>query len=421
MRDDELTELVDRLRRDRRRHPYSGRREYSQDVRALAAACEKLLAEGAAAQAVPVLRKAVDRITRALTYMDDSSGIVGDDLDGVMRLYARACAEGPPPAAALAKWLVGLACDGPGWPRVRLRDFEPALGERGLAEVGRLTEARTETADPESWSALVAIRDLREQLAEVSGDIDRYVSVLAGDLQSLHRYERIVLVLRDAGRRAEAIAWARRGLAGKSGYPRAEQVRDLLVGMLLDDGDGEAALRLRREVFEKHPVRAAYFALADTSAAVGAEDPSAWAVTVMRDRVARDPVFGSELVDVLLALGRDDEAWAAGRDHAGEGQLLTLLERRRATHPAEVIGPYQELIERRALTSGDKQRYRRAVALLPALREAYSAAGDPGGYATYLADLRVRHARRPTFLKTLEAAPADGRARAPRTPDRPLG
>ena len=40
--DDELAVLVDRLRWDRRRTPYGGRREYSQTVRNLAEACEQL-------------------------------------------------------------------------------------------------------------------------------------------------------------------------------------------------------------------------------------------------------------------------------------------------------------------------------------------------------------------------------------------
>jgi hypothetical protein len=67
---------------------------------------------------VPVLRKAVDRITSALMYMDDSSGIVGDDLHGIMGLYARACAAAPPNPTGLARWLVKLQCDGPGWPSI---------------------------------------------------------------------------------------------------------------------------------------------------------------------------------------------------------------------------------------------------------------------------------------------------------------
>src|SRR4051794_34912727 len=119
--EEDLGTLVDLLRRDRRQHPYRGRHEYSQAARAVADICERLIGAGDAAEALPMLRKAVDRMTRALMYMDDSSGIVGDDLHHIMSLYARACTAAPPKPAALAKWLVTLACDGPGWPRILLR------------------------------------------------------------------------------------------------------------------------------------------------------------------------------------------------------------------------------------------------------------------------------------------------------------
>lgn len=90
MTGEELSALVDRLRWDRRRHPHRGRREYSQTAREVAHVADELITAGAARQAVPDLRKAVDRITRALMYMDDSSGVVGDDLREIMALYARA-------------------------------------------------------------------------------------------------------------------------------------------------------------------------------------------------------------------------------------------------------------------------------------------------------------------------------------------
>jgi hypothetical protein len=161
----ELTVLVDRLRRDRRRDPRARRREYSQAARELAVRCERLLATGV----VPVLRRAVDRITKALMYMDDSSGIVGDDLREMMALYAPACAVARPDAKSLARWLVTLAYDGPGWPEIRLREFASALGERGLAEIAALVEQRAAVAGPGSWGRLFATRTLREQMAEISG------------------------------------------------------------------------------------------------------------------------------------------------------------------------------------------------------------------------------------------------------------
>ncbi|GAA0462533.1 hypothetical protein Aca07nite_25490 [Actinoplanes capillaceus] len=398
--DDELTVLVDRLRRDRRIHPHRGRREYAQAARELADACDRLMAGGEAARTVPVLRKAVDRMTRALTVMDDSSGIVGDVLQSVMGLYAGACAAAPPKPATLASWLVALEFDGPGWPRVRLRDFAPALGERGIAAVERLVEERATMVDPDSWGGAFAVRDMREQLAEVSGDLDRYVAVLAESLRSAAQYERIVLALLDVGHRPEAIDWARRGLDAHTSGPRVEQLRTTLVGMLLDAGETEDAVAVRRAEFERRPTRGSYFALADLT---GTDE--AYAITVFTERIARDPVYSAEYVDVLLALGRDDEAWQAGGEHrrwVGGPQWVTLLERRRRTHPAEVIGLYEELIEQHVLDSADGQRYRRAVALLPALRDAYG--DDRDAFEDYLAALRARHTRRPTFLKTLDAA-----------------
>lgn len=41
---------------------------------------------------------------------------------------------------ALAKWLLDLACKGPGWPRVLLSEFAGALGDKGVTEVARLVE-----------------------------------------------------------------------------------------------------------------------------------------------------------------------------------------------------------------------------------------------------------------------------------------
>ena len=138
---DELTGLVDRLQWDRRRNPYAGRRNYSQAAgRRLADRCARLIEAGQAGVAVPVLRKAVNRITTALMYIDDSSGRIGGDLHEIMNLYVQACCAAPSNPKTLAAWLVKLQCDGSGWPEIRLVEFAPALGERGLAHLASLVE-----------------------------------------------------------------------------------------------------------------------------------------------------------------------------------------------------------------------------------------------------------------------------------------
>lgn len=232
---EQVRRLIDGLRRDRRMHPYHGRREYSQLAREVAAACEALIDSEPAS--VPALaQRAIDLVTTALMYMDDSSGIVGDDLHALMAVHARACAATPPDPKRLAAWLGKLRLDGPGWPDFELRDYAVALGEKGRAELARVVEDRAKTTEPDLLGRTpFEIRVLREQLAEISGDIDHYIAVLAEDLCAASSYLKIVDALRNVGRAAEAERWARRGLG--IGNPIDQgKLRDTYVNLLLERG-----------------------------------------------------------------------------------------------------------------------------------------------------------------------------------------
>jgi hypothetical protein len=146
----DLTAEVDRLRRDRRSHPNRGQREYAATARSVRESGEALIDAGQAGIAGPVLRKAGDRITRPLEYLDGSSGIIGDQLRATMRSYARACTVVSLAPKSLASWLVKLQCDGPGWPEVILADFAEATGPRGIAELERQVAAHAADVDPDS-------------------------------------------------------------------------------------------------------------------------------------------------------------------------------------------------------------------------------------------------------------------------------
>jgi hypothetical protein len=61
-------------------YPYRGRGEYSDRAREVAGAIADMIESGGAADAVPLARRAVERVTAAMLQMDDSSGIIGDDL-----------------------------------------------------------------------------------------------------------------------------------------------------------------------------------------------------------------------------------------------------------------------------------------------------------------------------------------------------
>ncbi|MEU6974047.1 DUF6880 family protein [Kitasatospora aureofaciens] len=404
---DELAALVDRLRWDKRRHPYHGRGEYQAAAHQVLETATALVDTGLAGTVVRTLRTAVDRVTRALMYLDDSSGIVGDALQGLTDLYARALEQAPPAnRTTLASWLVAAQFDGPGWPRIHLRAFAPALGERGIAEITAQVQARAATAAPDSWSAQFAVRDFREQLAELTGNVDHYTAVLAEDLKSPDQYRKIARALLDADRPAEAIDWAKRGLAHHPGSPYSDKLRDLLVDLLIDEGQVAAALEVRVTEFNRHPVAATFRALAATCDRVGDTTPLAAALKALRARATENPLRLRELVQALDSVGLDEEAWSTAAAHPGDvgAHLLhSLVERREAAHPADVLGPYRFLVHAQLADTG-QYRYDRAVRLLRRLRAAHTAAGDPEGFTRYLAELRTEHKRKTSFIAKLDKA-----------------
>ncbi len=404
----DVRKLIDGLRWDRRRHPYSGRREYSQRAQAVAAAVADMIEVDDAASAGPLARRAVERVIAALMYMDDSAGIVGDDLRTLMALYARACRAAPPDARRLATWLVAMQLDGPGWPAIELKEFAEALGPRGLAEVARLTEEHGVTAEPDSWTSTWGIKDLREQLAAVSGDIDAHVAVLAEDLRGAHRYGEIVKVLRAAGRDDDAGQWARQGLAEHPSGPQTDRLRDQFVDVLLDGGAGADAVAVRREIYERRALHQDYLKLRHAAQQAGQwADLSGWAVNLLRDRARADPRYVRELISVLISEDLLDEAWAAAMANLGqvpESQWFQLIETWEKNHPADVIRPYQDLIEIGLERASDKYRYPKAIKTIRRLRDSYHRAGDEAGFTAYLADLRQRHRRKTSFIAKLDKA-----------------
>lgn len=129
-----IRRLIDGLRWDRRRHPYAARREYATRAADVAAGIRALVGDGRARDAVPLARRAVDLVTSALMYLDDSPGVIGVHLSELTDLYARACTLAPPDAKRLAAWLFAARVDGPGWPDVKLDAFRRGAG---YARAGR--------------------------------------------------------------------------------------------------------------------------------------------------------------------------------------------------------------------------------------------------------------------------------------------
>ncbi len=87
-----------------------------------------------------------------------------------------------------------------------------------------------------------------------------------------------------------------------------------------------------------------------------------------------------------------------------ESQWFQLIEVREKNHPADVIRPYQDLIEMGLERAADKYRYPKAVRTIRRLRDSYQRAGDEAGFVVYVADLRQRHRRKTSFIAKLDQA-----------------
>lgn len=301
-----------------------------------------------------------------------------------------------------------LRLDGPGWPDFELRDYADALGDKGRAELAWVVDDRAKTAEPDRHGRTpFGIRVLREQLAEISGDVDHYIAVLGEDLYAASQYLKIVDALRNVGRAADAERWAKRGLGIGNPIDKG-RLRDVYVDLLLERGAAGKALAMRWQLFDQYSTQTYYNDLRRTAERTGDwPGPRDKAIGRLREVTAGQPAVADQLVGVLLGEGKLDEAWQVAVDHADdllESLWRQLIELRQLVDPQDVMEPWQRLIQRRLDTSTDKYRYGKAIKMLRQLRDAYRDTGDETGFGAYLDRQRDQHKRKTSFIAKLDRA-----------------
>ncbi|WP_374194433.1 hypothetical protein [Amycolatopsis sp. MtRt-6] len=362
-----------------------GNVEYTAKIGAVLDTLQRMLDAGSRADLAPLARRTVDDISEVLEQSGDHAGDLADRLDRAVELYARACAARPPDPEKLADWILEVEFDGPGRPVIDLAEFATALGEPGLKRI-KSTVDDILAANGPGHRRDVAER-LREQLAEVLGDVDELVAILSAKPPRVDVSLKIVRVLRAAGRHSEAIAHAARALThDKQPQPEDETSR-------------------RRKDFDAKPGPETYAALREAATKDGK-----WtvqrreALARLRERAAEGAEQADELVRVLLEDGRPDEAWRAGVRFGASAEFkLELAEQRAAEHPAETIPVFREhvdeLIERK-----DPQAYQEAARRLKLLRTLHKRAETPGEFTAYLAALVENHRRKTRLITEIRAA-----------------
>jgi len=381
---------------------YIGGDAYADDVDKAVAVIDELIKAGKASEAVDIAFDAIVWLMDSLEYVDESTGSVYSAVRELFAVHLRACQADRPDPERLGTDVAELLLqeEYSYWPD--LDEYRDLLGAEGIAAVREhVADAYAEC--PASWRA----RNLMESILRDEGDVDGIVALHAANLDSHGRGHLLIArELDGAGRGAEALAWAERGVreAATPDY----QLVEYLAGRYAATGRHDELLALRRERFQAERTLAGYQALRQA-----AKDSGRWpaereeALSLLRldladrSRQASWAWSGPVLIDALIDDGDVDAAWAAAEGVAPEQQRLRLADASIASRPADALTVYVKVIEPLTGMTGDGT-YRRIACLLLSIRACHQTLGTMAEFTRYLTVLRMGQKRKRNLMKILD-------------------
>jgi uncharacterized Zn finger protein len=397
--------------------PYAEAGGWAEDVFEVIAALDDLVDAGHAAAVVPLAEHAHHRADAAVQYVDDSDGCLTDISGRLADLHLRACRQARPDPVELAGRLAALELTS------ELDTFHRAaatyadvLGVDGIAAYRRIVEPKWRAAnkakDRYAHGAFAA-REAMIGVAQAGGDPDDLIAIRSGDLRTPDDHLEIAQALVAAGRRDEAIEWARRGLEAFADRQwQTPPLREFLAAQLRATGDTGGAEALWWEAFERHPSLDGFRKLLVESADIEARKKQA--VDLLRrrleagDKRARtgNPLLerspATTLVEILLYEGRIEDAWAAAAMYGCEERTwMTLARAREATHPLDAIPIYERAVANQIDTKKNGG-YRTAVELLARIRTLATKGGEPQRFTALLAAVTAEHGRKRNLMALID-------------------
>lgn len=408
---------------------YVGYREmyhYATNIDSVLDSLQDLLDDGHAEAVIALAEHAVDRAEDAVGYVDDSDGWMSGIAERLQDLHRAACEAAKPEPVELARTLfdrerhsgdldVFYGAAGA---------YEEELGPDGLAEYRRLAQAEWDALPPlgpneeeRSWSSRrFRITQIMQTLAELTGDVDAVVEVLARDQSSAYQFVRIAEVLREAKRYDVALAWAEKGLA-LHGWADSRLV-EVTAGEYHRAGRDKDAVRVTWDAYAEAPGLRTYRQLIEH--AQRANLWSVWhdkALELLRARInqgQRKPARGratrwpapgpdsSTLVEVLLFDGEVETAWAEASAAGCRRDLwLELARRREDEHPLDAIPIWHEEVERQ-IDVKKNHAYAEAVELIARVGRLMTAADREADFAPYVAKVRAAHKPKRNLMKLFD-------------------
>jgi uncharacterized Zn finger protein len=399
--------------------------EYGNNLMSLADTLRQRLAGPHATQVVELAELAIAGAESSLNQIDDSGGGV---MPGIMELadvHLDACLQTRPDPVQLAERLFRLQMEGE---RDTFYDVLPSyaepMGESGLRRYRELVS--------EAWEALAPLppgkerhqlfdpRRLRlehamQSLAELDGDIDALIRILAKDLSVPYRFLQIAETCVKHGRPDEGLAWAERGLAEPARHidPR---LLDFCVDAYLRRGDFDQAATLAWRRFEMHPTADTFSALMKVAAAIGRHDEIReralaylWALVKKEESAEKskrrtwETPTRTELVKLFLAEDKDDAAWDVFIGGPVATQLWPRMAAIRArTHPHDAIALYHRLLPVAVDNGSGSARYDEAFQIVRDIRSLRAKLGERAEFSRELEEIRDIYRAKRNFIKLLD-------------------
>ncbi len=387
------------------------------------------------ASVIEITEYALGRVDVTMGRVDDSSGWFAQITSELEGIHVRACEIARPDPVALAGRLFALDVDSE-WDILydAPSRYADVLGDEGLAELKRLADERWDSlSDAERASAERShfhLVKIREHLAKAAGDVDARVELLAQDLSYPYDYVEIAEVLIEARRGDDALVWAERGLAafddtdhqmrgdsrlddvaltGWAERGRTAEVDELVWRRFTEQPNLEQFQRLTRWTTEtgtwaEHERRAV--ALLEERGAANVAAMAKRPTPINRHVAARIPAPAThdDLIAVFASEDRLDEAWTVADQHGASLSVwMELAKASESDRPLDAARAFARDVEAQI----DRKKtwtYERAVEQIAQIRTLYERGGDPGGFETYLADVRHRHGQKTKFIRLLDEA-----------------
>lgn len=411
---------VDHLTQSDRFIAYHAMRAFSHELEELVGQLSKA-ARSKPAECIHLAEYFLRGIERKLESIDDSNGFMRPIVEDLEKLHHDACVAAKPDPVALARRLFG-------WNLHRDWDifydaatnYADVFGAEGLAEFRRLAEeewAKVPTKEPGAKSSFAdgttRIRSIMEDLAEASGDVDALAAVKSRDLSSPYCFLQIAEVYAKAGRQAQALDWAERGLKAfpqnadgrlrefvaeeYSRLKRHEEALALVWANFTVDAGLRAyqALKARAELAGRWPqwrAKAIEWLRRSYEEAKRRKPRSAWFAPSK-----------SELVEIFLWERNADAAWAEAKDGGCRSELWMAVAALREKHyPEDAIAVYRAEVKRGLDATSSSPDYSGVVRLVRKIGELMNRIGRDQEFVSYLNELRTVYKRKRNLMKLLE-------------------